>query len=147
MTWKNVVYNLIVSRDASLMGLLQKAYPCQLFFFLYILLQPSLMQFFISKQWINRFNTFAEPGPITNDDFLCPHGGMFQFFLNSYYFFYGLEIFNHFNVTERKQQSHLSLNRCLPLLIDCCQCSLTCFCSAGCSARLKFLKVLSFLMK
>jgi len=40
-----------------------------------ILLQPSLMQFFISKQWINRFNTFAEPGPITNDDFLCPHGG------------------------------------------------------------------------
>ena len=33
------------------------------------------MQFFISKQWINRFNTFAEPGPISNYDFLCRHGG------------------------------------------------------------------------
>lgn len=39
------------------------------------LLQPSLMEFFISKQWINKFNTFAEPGPISNDDFLCKHGG------------------------------------------------------------------------
>ncbi|XP_052789430.1 ubiquitin carboxyl-terminal hydrolase 20-like isoform X1 [Mya arenaria] len=38
--------------------------------------EPSLMHFFVSKQWINRFNTFAEPGPITNDDFLCPHGGV-----------------------------------------------------------------------
>lgn len=39
------------------------------------LFQPSLMEFFISKQWINKFNTFAEPGPICNDDFLCKHGG------------------------------------------------------------------------
>ncbi|XP_052228365.1 ubiquitin carboxyl-terminal hydrolase 20-like isoform X1 [Dreissena polymorpha] len=38
--------------------------------------EPSLMHFFISKQWINRFNTFAEPGPITNQDFLCQHGGV-----------------------------------------------------------------------
>lgn len=38
--------------------------------------EPSLMQFFISKQWINRFNTFAEPGPISNHDFLCRHGGV-----------------------------------------------------------------------
>lgn len=38
--------------------------------------EPSLMHFFVSKQWINRFNTFAEPGPITNQDFLCPHGGV-----------------------------------------------------------------------
>ncbi|XP_061184223.1 ubiquitin carboxyl-terminal hydrolase 20-like [Saccostrea echinata] len=38
--------------------------------------EPSLMEFFISKQWINKFNTFAEPGPICNDDFLCKHGGV-----------------------------------------------------------------------
>ncbi|ESO98933.1 hypothetical protein LOTGIDRAFT_113814, partial [Lottia gigantea] len=38
--------------------------------------EPSLMQFFVSKQWINRFNTFAEPGRITNSDFLCTHGGV-----------------------------------------------------------------------
>ncbi|XP_064649642.1 ubiquitin carboxyl-terminal hydrolase 20-like [Lineus longissimus] len=38
--------------------------------------EESLMQFFISRQWINRFNTFAEPGPITNEDFLCKHGGV-----------------------------------------------------------------------
>uniref|UniRef100_A0A8W8LFE3 Ubiquitin carboxyl-terminal hydrolase n=1 Tax=Magallana gigas TaxID=29159 RepID=A0A8W8LFE3_MAGGI len=38
--------------------------------------EPSLMEFFISKQWINKFNTFAEPGPISNDDFLCKHGGV-----------------------------------------------------------------------
>ena len=34
------------------------------------------MQFIVSKQWINKFNTFAEPGSITNDDFLCSHGGV-----------------------------------------------------------------------
>ncbi|CAL4076407.1 unnamed protein product [Meganyctiphanes norvegica] len=38
--------------------------------------EPSLMQFYVSKQWINKFNTFAEPGPIDNSDFLCPHGGV-----------------------------------------------------------------------
>ena len=37
--------------------------------------EKSLMQFIISKQWINKFNTFAEPGSITNEDFLCAHGG------------------------------------------------------------------------
>lgn len=36
----------------------------------------SDMKFFVSKQWINRFNTFSEPGPIDNSDFLCPHGGV-----------------------------------------------------------------------
>ena len=29
--------------------------------------------FYISKQWISRFNTCAEPGPIDNTDFLCQH--------------------------------------------------------------------------
>ncbi|GAB6024605.1 hypothetical protein CHUAL_009750 [Chamberlinius hualienensis] len=38
--------------------------------------EPSLMQFYVSKQWVNTFNTFAEPGPINNFDFLCPHGGI-----------------------------------------------------------------------
>jgi ubiquitin carboxyl-terminal hydrolase 20/33 len=36
--------------------------------------ERSFMTFFISKQWINKFNTFAEPGPINNYDFLCRHG-------------------------------------------------------------------------
>jgi len=38
--------------------------------------EPSLMQFYVSKQWVNKFNTFAEPGPIDNSDFLCIHGGV-----------------------------------------------------------------------
>ncbi|KAL3287316.1 hypothetical protein HHI36_001791 [Cryptolaemus montrouzieri] len=31
---------------------------------------------YVSKQWINRFNTCAEPGPIDNSDFLCHHGSI-----------------------------------------------------------------------
>lgn len=31
------------------------------------------INFYISKQWLNRFNTFAEPGPIDNWALLCPH--------------------------------------------------------------------------
>ncbi|XP_061406309.1 ubiquitin carboxyl-terminal hydrolase 20-like isoform X7 [Lethenteron reissneri] len=38
--------------------------------------EPSLLEFYISRQWLNRLNTFAEPGPITNQDFLCSHGGV-----------------------------------------------------------------------
>lgn len=38
--------------------------------------EPSLMTFYISKQWLNKLNTFAEPGPIDNSDFLCHHGGV-----------------------------------------------------------------------
>ncbi|CAH1786040.1 unnamed protein product [Owenia fusiformis] len=38
--------------------------------------ETSLMQFYISKQWMNRFKMFAEPGPISNSDFLCQHGGI-----------------------------------------------------------------------
>lgn len=37
--------------------------------------EPSLLQFYISRQWLNKFKTFAEPGPISNNDFLCSHGG------------------------------------------------------------------------
>lgn len=36
----------------------------------------SLLQFYVSSQWYGKFRTFAEPGPIHNRDFLCPHGGV-----------------------------------------------------------------------
>lgn len=39
------------------------------------MMEPSLLQFYISRQWLNKFKTFAEPGPISNRDFLCSHGG------------------------------------------------------------------------
>lgn len=39
------------------------------------MMEPSLLQFYISRQWLNKFKTFAEPGPISNHDFLCAHGG------------------------------------------------------------------------
>jgi ubiquitin carboxyl-terminal hydrolase 20/33 len=38
-------------------------------------LKDYLLPFYISRSWINRFFYFAEPGPITNNDFLCKHGG------------------------------------------------------------------------
>lgn len=38
--------------------------------------EPSLLKFFISKRWLLKFQSFSEPGPITNSDFLCVHGGV-----------------------------------------------------------------------
>jgi len=38
--------------------------------------EPSLLQFYISREWLNKFNTFTEPGPIANHTFLCQHGGI-----------------------------------------------------------------------
>ena len=38
--------------------------------------EPSLVQFWVSRQWMNKFETFAEPGAIDNSDFLCHHGGV-----------------------------------------------------------------------
>ncbi|KAL4617424.1 ubiquitin carboxyl-terminal hydrolase 20 isoform X1 [Arapaima gigas] len=38
--------------------------------------EPSLLEFYISREWLNKFNTFTEPGPITNRTFLCQHGGI-----------------------------------------------------------------------
>uniref|UniRef100_A0A914QPM6 ubiquitinyl hydrolase 1 n=1 Tax=Panagrolaimus davidi TaxID=227884 RepID=A0A914QPM6_9BILA len=35
----------------------------------------SLNAFYISAEWLYRFRTFSEPGPITNNDFLCEHFG------------------------------------------------------------------------
>jgi len=45
---------------------------------LFNMMEPSLLQFYISRQWLNKFKTFAEPGPISNDDFLCVHGGAYD---------------------------------------------------------------------
>uniref|UniRef100_A0A674EPI1 Ubiquitin carboxyl-terminal hydrolase n=1 Tax=Salmo trutta TaxID=8032 RepID=A0A674EPI1_SALTR len=39
--------------------------------------EPSLLQFYISREWLNKFNTFTEPGPISNHTFLCQHGGQY----------------------------------------------------------------------
>ncbi|KAM8934807.1 ubiquitin carboxyl-terminal hydrolase 20 isoform 2-T2 [Pelodytes ibericus] len=38
--------------------------------------ESGLLQFYISREWLNKFNTFAEPGPISNQSFLCSHGGI-----------------------------------------------------------------------
>ncbi|XP_023388722.1 ubiquitin carboxyl-terminal hydrolase 20 [Pteropus vampyrus] len=38
--------------------------------------ETSLLRFYVSREWLNKFNTFAEPGPITNYTFLCSHGGI-----------------------------------------------------------------------
>lgn len=38
--------------------------------------QTSGIRFFVSRQWLNRFKTFAEPGPIDNWTLLCPHGDL-----------------------------------------------------------------------
>lgn len=32
------------------------------------------IRFYVSRQWFNKFHTFAEPGPIDNWEFLCQHG-------------------------------------------------------------------------
>lgn len=38
--------------------------------------RSSDIKFFVSRQWYNKFKTFAEPGPIDNWTLLCPHGGL-----------------------------------------------------------------------
>lgn len=38
--------------------------------------ETSLLRFYVSREWLNKFNSFAEPGPITNHSFLCSHGGI-----------------------------------------------------------------------
>jgi hypothetical protein len=43
------------------------------------------MEFYISREWIHRFNTFAEPGSITNFDFFCPHECKFRTFFGFHF--------------------------------------------------------------
>uniref|UniRef100_H2ZZD0 ubiquitinyl hydrolase 1 n=1 Tax=Latimeria chalumnae TaxID=7897 RepID=H2ZZD0_LATCH len=40
------------------------------------LAEPNAQEVYISKQWLSKFQTFAEPGPISNTYFLCVHGGI-----------------------------------------------------------------------
>lgn len=44
--------------------------------FYQLVLDGGLLQFYISSKWFCKFKTFAEPGSIHNQDFLCPHGGV-----------------------------------------------------------------------
>ena len=37
--------------------------------------------YYISRQWMHKFETFADPGPVDNHDFLCQHGGALYNFL------------------------------------------------------------------
>jgi len=39
--------------------------------------EDNLLPYYISRYWINRLFYFAEPGPISNEDFLCKHGGVY----------------------------------------------------------------------
>ncbi|XP_030369755.1 ubiquitin carboxyl-terminal hydrolase 20 [Scaptodrosophila lebanonensis] len=34
------------------------------------------IQFYVTREWLSRLATFAEPGPINNREMLCPHGGI-----------------------------------------------------------------------
>ncbi|XP_053965864.1 ubiquitin carboxyl-terminal hydrolase 20 [Anastrepha ludens] len=36
------------------------------------------IRFFVAREWLTRFSTFAEPGPINNWTILCSHGGLLQ---------------------------------------------------------------------
>ena len=38
--------------------------------------EPSPSAFYISSEWLFRFRTFSDPGPISNTDFLCEHQGL-----------------------------------------------------------------------
>ena len=52
--------------------------------------EPSLLHFYISREWLNKFNTFTEPGPISNHTFLCQHGGQC---CTRYYCYYSMVSF------------------------------------------------------
>ncbi|KAH8299531.1 hypothetical protein KR044_002449, partial [Drosophila immigrans] len=34
------------------------------------------IQFYVTREWLSRLATFSEPGPINNQEMLCPHGGI-----------------------------------------------------------------------
>lgn len=38
--------------------------------------KPNEARYFVSKKWLTKFQSCMEPGPITNYDFLCPHGAI-----------------------------------------------------------------------
>ncbi|XP_067629815.1 ubiquitin carboxyl-terminal hydrolase 20 [Eurosta solidaginis] len=36
------------------------------------------IRFYVAREWLSRFSTFAEPGPINNWTILCSHGGLLE---------------------------------------------------------------------
>lgn len=38
-------------------------------------LEDDSNSYYVSRQWMHVFETFADPGPVDNRDFLCEHGG------------------------------------------------------------------------
>ena len=43
----------------------------------------SLVKFYISNKWLNKFYTLAEPGPIDNNSVICRHGGVLPYRLDT----------------------------------------------------------------
>jgi len=84
--------------------------------------EGSLMSFYVSRQWISKFNTFAEPGPISNNDFLCLHGGKLSCLITAYSLVSG-EIWPVYNqilgacwnleTSPRKTIRHTAESRCI----------------------------------
>jgi ubiquitin carboxyl-terminal hydrolase 20/33 len=64
--------------------------------------ESSFLKFYISKLWLNMFNTFAEPGPICNHDFACAHGGLILlvFSVRIYFRFTGVHPYKWPSVEE-----------------------------------------------
>ncbi|XP_015764773.1 PREDICTED: ubiquitin carboxyl-terminal hydrolase 20-like [Acropora digitifera] len=65
---RQMVYNLFKDSQVG----------TSVFFILLLLLFffPNESRYFVSKKWLTKFQSCMEPGPITNSDFLCPHGGV-----------------------------------------------------------------------
>uniref|UniRef100_A0A8C7HP59 Ubiquitin carboxyl-terminal hydrolase n=1 Tax=Oncorhynchus kisutch TaxID=8019 RepID=A0A8C7HP59_ONCKI len=81
--------------------------------------EPSLLQFYISREWLNKFNTFTEPGPISNHTFLCQHGGIPP---NKYHYIDDLVVILPQNVWEHLYQGKRDGSLCV--------CALPCKCVA-----------------
>jgi len=46
----------------------------------------SLVKFYISNKWLNKFYTVAEPGPIDNRSVICRHGGVLPYRLDTVHY-------------------------------------------------------------
>lgn len=80
------------------------------------MMEPSLLQFYISRQWLNKFKTFAEPGPISNDDFLCSHGGAYDAVFSFFIFIFSSEASQRSEMSpSRRLSPQLHLLQLLPL--------------------------------
>lgn len=83
---------------------------------MFSMMEPSLLQFYISRQWLNKFKTFAEPGPISNDDFLCSHGGAYDAVFSFFIFIFSSEASQRSEMSpSRRLSPQLHLLQLLPL--------------------------------